>query len=93
MHLTNIYNMPDAVLSTVATMVKETEPVHTELCGGWMGLQGSRGEETDLFMVYQLTCVPVHLFHRWKPVFPPLSWELPKGENHVFEIFGFPGPS
>lgn len=37
MHLTNICKSPCQVLSTEATVVKEAEPVLTELCGGWLG--------------------------------------------------------
>ena len=49
-HLLSIYNMPDAVLSPAATVVKETDPVLRALW--WVdGLQGLRGEEAALCMV------------------------------------------
>lgn len=51
-HLLSIYNMPDAALGPVATVVKETDPVLTELCSGWLGFQGLRGKEAALYMVY-----------------------------------------
>lgn len=51
-HLLSIYNMPDATLSFVATVVRETDPVLTELGDGWVGFQGLRGEEAALYGVY-----------------------------------------
>ena len=51
-HLLSIYNKPDAALSPVATVVRETDPVLTELCGGWVGFQGLREEEAALYTVY-----------------------------------------
>lgn len=44
--------MSDAVLSPVAPVVEEIDPALTELHGRWAGLQGWRGEETGLYMVY-----------------------------------------
>lgn len=51
-HLLSIYSMPDAALSPVAIVVKQTDPVLTELCGGWIGFQGLREEEAALYTVY-----------------------------------------
>lgn len=50
--LLGVYSMPGAALSPVAIVVKQTDPVLTELCGGWRGFQGLSEEEAALYTVY-----------------------------------------
>lgn len=61
--LLNIYNMPAAALSMVATVVKETDPDLTELCRGWMGRR-----DRSVYGLSQLACVPV-CFHHYLVLF------------------------